>query len=340
MIPRSCFAALKAIALVVLLPLLVLLPLSPAAALNLTPAALKSIARTYGFVTGQGLALGQIADTHAPLAPQVASARESFDAAFPGVEDKLEAELRIAFGGPGFMKFRRDMLDKVIEAQMKQPKSTEQALGFLADVQRRARGEGLDKDILDYLLATTYAADPAAEFVEGFRQRFRTDGSGNAQGVRVRLQLPRSWNGTDGGPSGPVYTWTSEGGNGTAAIVLDIRDARGLNPSREDIARFISQGNVRELVPGGTEIIDASPMSLETLPGFSALLTSVSEQAGLKTVAWTQMYQAFFRGKTIGVMCTAAGKAADAAKVEQSLRRMQPLCRQVAGSLVVEQLYD
>ncbi len=227
--PRSCFAVLKAIALA--LPLS-LLSLSPAAALNLTPAALKSIARTYGFVSGQAVALDLIADTHPQLAPQIAAARESFDTAFPAIEDKLEAELRTALGGPTFMKFRRDMLDSVIDAQMKQPKSAEQALGFLADVQRRARGEGVDKDILDYLLATSYAAEPAAEFGEGFRQRFRTDGRGHAQGVRVRLQVPRSWSATDGAASGVVQTWTSEGGNGTAAIVLDIRDARGLNPPK------------------------------------------------------------------------------------------------------------
>ena len=335
--PRSCCAVLKAIALA--LPLS-LLSLSPAAALNLTPAALKSIARTYGFVSGQAVALDLIADAHPQLATQIAGARESFDAAFPAIEDKLEAELRTALGGPTFMKFRRDMLDSVIDAQMKQPKSAEQALGFLADVQRRSRGEGVDKDILDYLLATSYAAEPAAEFGEGFRQRFRTDGSGNAQGVRVRLQVPRSWSATDGAASGVVQKWTSEGGNGTAAIVLDIRDARGLNPSKEDIARFIAKGHVQELGLAGTEVMDASPMSLETLPGFSAALKSVSDQAGSKTIGWTQMYQVFFRGKTIGVTCTAAGKEADAAKVDQSFRRIQPLCRQVASSLVIEQLYD
>lgn len=315
--------------------------LAQPAALNPTPAAINAIARAFGFVTGQGVALDMLAESHPQLAAQVTGAREAFEASFPDVEDKLAAELRAAFGTASFTKFRRDVLDRVIDSQMKQPKSAEQALAFVAEVQRRAQGEGVDQEILDYLLSATYAGEPAAEFADGFRQRFRTDGSGKAQGLRLRLQLPRSWAGRDSELAGVVRRWVSEGGNGNAAIQLEIRDARGFSPTKADIARFIAQGGVRELVIDGSEVVDASAYSLETLPGFSALLRSTAAQAtGQPTVSWTQMYQVFFRGKAISVMCTAVGKPGDPVSADQGIRRIQPLCRQVAAGMMVEQLYD
>ncbi len=337
MMPRSPLAGLcsAVLALLLLFPSLAL-----PAVLNPTRPAIQSIARAYGFVTGQGIALDLIADGHPELAAQVALARESFDAAFPGVEVKLEDELRAIFGAQGFMKFRRDMLDKVIDAQIKQPKSAEQARSLLAEVQRRARGDGIEQDVLDYLLAALYGAEPAAEFADGFRQRFRTDGSGKAQGVRLRLQLPRSWRSSDSELPHVVQQWTSESGNGNAMIVLGIRDALGLTPSKGEIERFIAEGGARELAIGGGDIIDASSYALETLPGFSAVLRATTESDGQRRVTWTQLYQVFFRGKAIGVRCTAVGKEGDAAQVEQRLRRLQPLCRQVASSLMMEQIYD
>lgn len=318
-----------------------LLPMTAAAAsLNPSRPAVIAISRAYGFVAGQGIALDMIADAHPKLAPQVAAARETFDAAFPDVERKLEVELKGIFGPAAFLQFRNDMLDAVIDAQTKSPRSVEEAESYLAEVQRRARGEGLDQEVLDYLLAVQYAADPAAEFADGFRQRFRSDGSGKAQGIRLRLQLPRSWAAKEGELGNIVQKWTSEGGNGNAMILLGVQDARGFNPTKDDIARFIAQGGTRELAIGGNEIVDASPYTLETLAGFSALLRSATGPEQQRVLSWTQMYQVFFRGKAVSVMCVAIGREQDGNAVDQRLRSIQPLCRQVASSLVIEQLYD
>ncbi len=311
-----------------------------AATLNHTRPAILSISRAYGFVAGQGIALDTIADAYPELMPQLAAAREAFDAAFPDVENRLETELRAIFGPKAFVQFRNDMLEAVIDAQMKQPKSIEEARSFLAEVHRRARGDGIDQDVLDYMLATQYAGEPAAEFADGFRQRYRSDGSGKAQGVKLRLQLPRSWSGKEGELGHVLQKWTSEGGNGHAMILLGVQDAKGFNPSKDEIARFIAQGGARELAIDGNEVIDASPYSLETLPGFSALLRSTTGAGEQRMLSWTQMYQVFFRGKAVSVMCMAVGQEPDALEVNEQFRRIQPLCRQVAGSLVMEQIYD
>lgn len=297
------------------------------------------MSRTYGFVAGQTLSLVQIEEAYPELIPQVFNARGVFDAAFPEVEARLEAELRKVFGDEDFNGLRRDMLEKVSDELQKQPLSASQAAEFLAGVQRRARADGLEPEIRDVLLAVTYANEPAAEFTDGFRQRYRTDGSGKALGLRLHLQLPRSWAGVDGERKQVLRQWTSEGGNGRAMILLDIRDLGNFKPSKTDIERFIAQGGVRELVIQGGEVVEASVFALESLPGYSAVLHT-PEQTDGGVLTWMQMYQVFFRGKAVSVLCGTAGTEADTSSVEQSFRRIQPLCRQVANSLVVEQAED
>ncbi len=317
-----------------------LLPLSSvSAALTHTPQAVLSISRAYGFVASQSLSLVQIEEAYPELIPQVFSARGAFNSAFPEVEARLETELRAVFGEGDFAGLRRDMQERVSEVLNKQPLSAAQAAEFLADVQRRARGEGLDPEIRDYLLAVTYASEPATEFADGFRQRYRTDGSGKALGLRLHLQLPRSWSGTDGERKSIVRQWISEGGNGRAMILLDIRDVGNFRPSRADIERFLAQGGARELASRVGEVVEAFAFALESLPGYSAVLHA-PENTGDGVHTWTQMYQFFFRGKAICVMCAAVGTDAEALAIEQSFRRIQPLCRQVVNSLVMEQAED
>lgn len=331
---RFPVAVLKA---VILALSCLLLPLpSESATLTHTPQAVRSISRAYGFVAGQTLSLAQIEEAYPELIPQVFGARAAFNSAFPEVESRLEAELRAVFGEKDFDGLRRDMQEKVSDALQKQPLSAAQAAEFLAGVQSHARGEGLDPEIRDYLLAITYANEPSAEFNDGFRQRYRTDGSGKALGLRLHLQLPRSWSSTDGERKRAIRQWISEGGNGRDLILLDIRDVGNFRPSRAEIERFIAQGGARELAMHVGEVVEASAFSLESLPGYSAVLYSPVKGDDVVQTR-IQMYQFFFRGKAIGLMCATVGAEAESLAVEQSFRRIQPLCRQVVNSLVIEQ---
>ncbi len=180
----------------------------------------------------------------------------------------------------------------------------------------------------------------SAEFANGFRQRYRSDGSGKAQGLRLRMQLPRSWSGSDGGRPHLVRKWTSEGGAGNAAILLDIRDAQGFSPSAADIDAFVARGGARELAGDDGEVVDASAFALDNLPGVSAVLRTPPQRNGPRFVSWAQVYRIYFRGKALSLVCMNVGSEGESAQVEQGFRRLQPLCRQVVHSLMLEQLYE
>lgn len=339
MTPRLFHTGLKAFFLGLLLASL-LPSLSQAAALNHSHQAIKSISRAYGFVVGQSIALKVIEQAHPGLAAEARAARAAFESGFPGAEGKLEAELAAVFGDKSFAVMRAETFSLLTDVMQREHWSEEQGRNFIAGLKSRAQGEGIEQDILDYLLAVVYAAEPASEFSDGFRQRYRTDGSGNAQGLRLRLQLPRSWAGAEGERPHIVRKWTSEGGNGHAVILLEIRDAQGFAPTRAEIARFIASGGAQELAADGGEVVDAAAFTLETLPGVSAVLRVPLERAGVRMLSWAQVYRIHFRGKALSLTCMQAGAEGEAELVEQRFRRIQPLCRQVANSLVLEQLYE
>ncbi len=339
MIPRPFLACLKAcfcaLLLAALLPSLV-----QAASLNPTRQSILGISRAYGFVLGQTIALDLLETAHPGLAGQARSAREAFKVAFPDAEARLEAELASVFGAKRFGEMRAETIDLMGDVLSKQEVSEVQARDFIDKVRRRAHGEGFEPDVLEYLLAAVYAADPSAEFIAGFRQRFRTDGSGKAQGLRLRLQLPRSWAGAEAERPHIVQKWISEAGSGNATILLDVRDSQDFAPTRAEIEAFVSNGGVRELAVEGGVVVDASTFTLESLPGLSVVMHAPMERLGVRMASWMQMYRIYFRGKTLSLMCMNLGAEEDAVRVEQGFRRLQPLCRQVANSLVLEQLYE
>src|SRR6266705_3374482 len=96
----------------------------------------------------------------------------------PDVKKKLEAELTAALTEPKFKELRAGMDNKIRPFQTKQQLTPQLAQQFLEQVTARAKGDEMEPDVLRYLLAVRYAANPVAEFGDGFRQRFRTDGTG------------------------------------------------------------------------------------------------------------------------------------------------------------------
>jgi hypothetical protein len=51
------------------------------------------------------------------------------------------------------------------------------------------------------------------------------------------------------------------------------------------------------------------------------------------------LYQLYFRGKAIGVMCMAGANERDSQKADATAALIKPLCQQVVNSLVLEQAY-
>lgn len=305
--------------------------------INHNEKSVKGLAKTYGFLIGQQLTLDEIDRRHPEHKTEAFMARLTFDAAFPRLLLDLEAELRAIVGSEKLVELRAQLLAQL--DAIRQPVDSKGASEFLKEVHGRAKGEGMDPEVLAYLLAIRYARQPASEFSDGFRERFQTDGTGKSQGLRLTLQLPRSWQAQEGERPHIVKKWISEGGTGLSMVALDIRDTGGVTLTSADIADLLKSGDIRQMFAGLGAVSDASPFSVERQPGLLVRLSLPQERLGLRLFSEGAIYQVYFRGKAIGITCMASRPEPDRVGAADAWKGLEPLCKQIANSLVLSQVY-
>lgn len=307
-------------------------------ALNANPTSVKGMAQAYGFVLGQEYSLSRIAKEFPELTGDVELARAQFGSTFPDIKTKLETQIKQAMGEKPFQETATNLRTKLRETLGRQQITSDVAASFLKQIKARSKGE-IESPVLEYLLAVGYSANPVGEFADGFRQRYQTDGAGKSQGIKLNLQLPRSWAGKDGERPHIVQKWVSENGTGLEMIHLDIRDGQGYNPTKKEMEEFVSSGESKNSVPDGSTYVASGNFTLEKQTGYWLQMAMPLERAGMKIYQDVLMYQFFFRGKVIGIMCQAGGPENEKPKVNVAFKRIRPLCQQVLNSIVLTQAY-
>lgn len=307
-------------------------------AINFNPTSVKGAAQAYGFILGQEYSLSRIAKEFPELSGGVELARAQFGSTFPDIKTKLETQFKKAMGEKLFQETATNLRTKLRETLGHQKITREIAANFLEQVKGRSKGE-IESPVIEYLLAVKYTANPVGEFADGFRQRYQTDGMGKSQGIKINLQLPRSWAGKDGERPHIVQKWVSENGTGLEMIHLDIRDGQGYNPTKKEMEEFVRSGEAKDSVPDGSKYVDSGNFTLEKQTGYWLQMAMPFERAGMKMYQDALMYQFFFRGKAIGIMCQAGGPENEKPKVNEAFKRIRPLCQQVLNSLVLTQAY-
>ena len=241
---------------------------------------------------------------------------------------------------PKFKELRDEMHSKMVPLLTKQQLTPQLAQHFLEQVKTAPRAPRLEPEVLRYLLAVfQYAANPVAEFGNGFRQRFRTNGQASRKVFDSILQLPRSWLAKDGERPHIVQKWISEGGTGSTIIMLDIRDAQGYTPDRREVERFVKSGEVREIVPEGGTLHDTGTFTMEQRTGYWVDMSVRLERAGFRMYERGTMHQLFINGKAVGLLCMSYAKENEPRIADAAAKLNKPLCQQVLNSLVLEQAY-
>lgn len=249
--------------------------------------------KAYTFLLGQDRSLSRIAKAYPDLQAEVLIARRSFNAAFPGIREELEANIKKAIGEKTLHKYINKLRHKIDNLLPIDRVTKEKALNFLAKVNARANGQ-IKSPIFEYLLSAQFDEHPAKEFLAGYRTTFRTTGKGKSRGVELNLELPRSWKAEDGDHPHIVKTWTSQYGTGLQTIMLQIRDLpKSIKNGR--VAKFmVSSGRVKESVPEGMRYIDSGVFTLETEKGYWVEYTGIRERMGLSFYTHSKNHYLFF----------------------------------------------
>ncbi|VTV17492.1 hypothetical protein WDL1P1_00428 (plasmid) [Variovorax sp. WDL1] len=314
--------------------LLCALLLSPtASALNMNDEASKGFGRSYGFVYGQRLSLEYIDRVFPELHQQVQLAGLNFSAKFHRLEERLEKAMA-SIGKPAALRSKLDpMLAKQIEGITRQ-----QATDFLELVNDRAAGK-IPSPELEFILAAQYEETPAREFVNGFRQSYSATGHPKAKGLRLDMQMPKSWKGEEGYRPNIVRKWTSANGTGMETILLLVKTIGGERVTKADVAESLRNGEVKAMIPEGGTFIAAKAVTVEGQPAFVVEYDSAQDRAGIDLAMRAEMYGIFYGDYFISLQCMAGATKGDARKAASGYTGVKPLCQQVANSIVLPSRY-
>lgn len=129
-------------------------------------------------------------------------------------------------------------------------------------------------------------------------------------------------------------------GTGMEMILIEIHDSPGNTLTKKEMEEFVRSGEVKDTAPQGSTYIASGNFNLEMQTGYWMQVDMLGDRAGWKFYQDSVIYQLFFRGKAIGITCTAIGPDTEKLKVNEALKRVRPLCQQVLNSVVLTQAYE
>ena len=294
---------------------------------------LKSLTNAYGFFLGQERTLKRIEETYPDLQIAVNQARVSFDAALPFAFDKISGEIQRYFGDSNFAKLNSETENKFAELLDSQPITRELSLDFLAEIQNRKRGIGVDPEIWATILAANYSNTPVNEFLDGHVDRFSTDGTGKALGEKFTLKIPTSWKGMEGVRPRVLRKWISESGNGPNSVMVQVWSLDGQQVTEADIQEMIESPDTSALVPNGGNVVEVRKLMHENHPGVLIDYRIDINRVGIERNTRTMTYMIFKNESAIMLSCMTVMAEVSVDKIDTHFRPMKPLCRQVMNSL-------
>ena len=156
----------------------------------------KDILATLGFYEGQRLSVEAAMKKFPGLRGHLALANMHFDEAFLPSIRELERLMETA-DDPEWKKTRQ----QIFEASDIDPNkiNRDDAEKMIGIVESRAEGE-IPPPIIDILLEyhPAYRKSPAAEYLDGFKQEYISDGTGKAIGLKIAIEYPMSWSNKPG----------------------------------------------------------------------------------------------------------------------------------------------
>ncbi len=313
-----------------------LLGAAGAHALEHTRGEIKALSKAYGFFVGQEISLGIIEREFPGMSAQVALSRMMFDATFGDSLRGIEADLTKTLGANATQQIASEGRKRLLPILEKNKFSQADAQQFIETVKSRTKGENVEPDVLETLLANKYKANPVAEFSDGWRQRYKTDGGGKSLGLQISMQLPKSWRAKEGERPHIVQKWVSEGGHGGAMIMLIVNDTQELEPSAADIKTWAKSG---ELLPEGATLISSRTFATEKRTGISLEYSLEQERVEMEMYTRATAYTLFVNRRMVQVLCGVYSPKTGKKAADKEHLLAKPLCQQVMNSVVFPQIY-
>ncbi len=308
----------------------------------LTDAAVRDVGQTYGFYLGQSFSLDAIEQKFPDIAPQARIAKLQFDVSFAPSIKNIDAVL--GRRGGEWSKVKTELQDKIATTLGSQTLTTDSAKEFAEAVTKRAKGN-IPSPVIETLLTfhPAYISKPWTEFVDGFKTRFSSGGSGKAKGVRFHLDHPKSWSSADGNRPNIVRKFVSQNGRGFETIMVIVKSLPfppGQKPTDKEIAEMVAEvatpKELKEMLPDGASFVAGGPLKLDGRPGFFQRYSMKQERLDFTVSSLAVSYTVYYQTSMIQIQCQVSSEGKDEQSLKQRFDKFEPLFKLVANSFVIE----
>lgn len=311
---------------------IVLMLFSTLVARDISKSEMTNLTRTYGFYLGQAYSLESIEKKHPKLANMAFKAKQDFDTTFLSSVNNIKDILR----KKGILKF---LNSKTISKSLKPQFTYNEASHFIDTVEKRAKGD-LEKPVLKTLLAynPTYEKYPHEEFSDGFKTKYKNDGSGKAQGIRFSIEIPKSWKIADGQRPHVVKKFLKSNKTEFASVgvlVFDAPKAKGI--TLDNYKQLISKEDMKNSVPKNAVLIDDDYTVLEQTPGYWQHVVYKMQRARKTATIEYLMYTLFYNDKMIHIQFVASDAKTNVTK--KVYKKYEPLFDMIINSFILENRY-
>lgn len=333
----------KAIHLVAVLLGVIAWPSNVSAEIQLSNALAKDIGQAYGFYLAQDYSLNEIASEYSSMSRLVLIAEKEFSATFKSSIEGMDA-LMSKHAKTEWEKIKGQLAKQIANSINIEHITELQARQFIELVRRRAKGD-IESPVLETLLLfkSGYKKHPELEFLDGFKYRYTTDGTGKAKGVAFSIEAPKTWVAKEGDRPNIVQKFVSANGRGLELLLVLIKELplqAGETITEKDVEEMLNPTDIEGFLPDGAEYINGGKLTLENLPGlwihFKMNMSRVKNSVGMETI----MYATFYKNKMIQIQghvtTTTDGRPMDRGGIE----RYEKLFDLMANSFVISSMYE
>lgn len=302
----------------------------------------RDVSMTYGFYEGQSASLEQIASQFPDLARQAELRRLAFDAKFGSGLEEMDRRMMQA-SAEGWQQIKADLRRQVRDQTSEINLTRADATQFLDEVSKRNDGN-IASPVIETLLTFNprYQAAPVREFLDGYRQRFNSDGAGKAKGVPFSISAPLSWTQEEGERPNIVTKFTSENGRGLEVFmvgIFNLPEGESASFSRQDIEAILEGGAWADFLPEDSLYRDSGPIQLETQHGFWVEFDTIGTRGRSHIKTRSMVLSLIHHGKLIQLFGQVGAQMNEDNLLTERFDRHEPLFDQMFNSLVLPNEY-
>lgn len=312
------------------------------AEIKLSNALAKDIGRAYGFYLGQNYSLNEISKKFPSLSGLALIADNEFSATFNSSIEGMDA-IMLKNAKAEWLKIKSQITKQIADSININQITESQARQFIKLVSQRAQGN-IESPVIETFLLFKFGFQehPEREFLDGYKYKYKTNGSGKAKGVAFSIEAPKTWTAKEGIRPNIVQKFVSENGRGLELFLVLIKEMPlqpGEKITEKDILKILNPKDIKDVLPDGSIYLNSGKLTLENLPGywvhFKISASRVRNSVDMETI----MYTIFYKNKMIQiqgqVMTSINGKQID----HGGFNKYEKLFDLMANSFVLPEMY-